>query len=95
MKSEQQINRELLLAREVADKLSRQGREELAIKILRISSQMALRDLQGVEDRHIIICPLCKKQLRTSYEIESYTHTGSCLGCNNSRSDEMEQQLYG
>jgi len=89
--NEQSLNEFLIKGRIASDTMRKQGKEEIALHILQITSLIALRQLPK---SHKVICRTCKRQLHAGLEIEFYNHTGMCLTCDAAYSDSLIEQEY-
>lgn len=88
-----EINDFLLKGRMLAESLYKQHKIEEATLVLQISSKLALRELQGLEQRRKVTCYQCGRKLVYGCEIESYKHVGECFGCQNTRVDAIEDRM--
>lgn len=90
----QTINRDLMIARNLADLEYNKGNTEIGALILGIASKKALMDMEiaGIKS-YPVICRGCNKKLTIGFEIEIYNQTGECLSCDHIRGEMLDEQL--
>lgn len=85
MITQEDINRQLFLARMCAQRHYKWGNKRLGDNILATSSKMALLSLRLVEKRlKPIRCHLCNKRLTLGLEVEFYKNVNACYTCDKS-----------
>lgn len=90
--NELSVNEFLLKGRIASDTARNQGKLDLALHILQITSLIALRSLPPT---HKVICSTCHKQLRSGKEVEFYNRVGMCYTCDSAYSDTLTELTYG
>ncbi len=90
----QTINRDLMIARNLADLEYNKGNTEIGALILGIASKKALMDMEiaGIKS-YKVYCQTCGKQLTNGMEIEVFNQTGECLSCDHIRGEMLDEQL--
>ncbi len=85
---ESEINRFLQVTQKTHSVLKKQGRDDLARRILRVGSEQAQvrMKLAGISS-HKVYCPKCKKQIRDGQEVEFVNEIGMCYLCDHVEHD--------
>ncbi len=80
--TEKEINESLYGALQIYLMLRKKGKGELAIKFLRLASNLAELNLKlaGIKN-YKVYCPLCEEQLTNGNEIEFFNQVGQCATC--------------
>lgn len=90
----QTINRDLMIARNLADLEYNKGNPVLGQAILGLASSKAKMDMEiaGIKS-YKVYCQSCGKQLTNGMEIEVYNRIGECLSCDHIRGEMIDEQL--